>query len=348
MIGAGPWPRPGYILGMRTKNFIDLLLKDCNGAKTRLELLQAVNTAQNELFSDNVLEMRELTTLRVEQEPRVPVFVDLAFVEKGAITNGVTYAVNDIVFLINGGYISFYRVVIPFTAATPFRTDVVNYCEPIEGQDYQALGFSTHALAAGVAVTIGEVVWDGATGFFYRVCEAATLTGTLATDMTAAKLCRISGATIPTDGTEPATGAAYPTYAVLDGLRMVTKIGTADSAGNFTTTYDCRIVQSKNPGSPVKVYVDEDLPLDTDLDVEGWRWPVQLTSENVDMEVPEVHQLGVLRTRVLMLVEEAAYGSSSYWVQKFKADKNDWYDYINRDKKRPPTERKLTYNRLAG
>lgn len=337
---------------MKTKLFIDQLYRDCNGAMTRAEILQRVNSAQNELFSDNVTEMREMTTVTVAKTPQVPVFLSATLNSSGEYGTQATYAVND-AFQYTGTYgtvthVEYFRVVVPFTyGASAYYTNLADCCLPISYLDWEKETIVTKTYADALSVAAGDTVWDPDSGKLFRALQAFSATGDIAADIESYHLVLTRDEDATLTGTVAATGAAYPAYVELD-LREVTKVGFLNTDGTFRETYTPRIVQSKGAGQPVRIYVDSDLPLDTALDIEGWRWPVQVLAESTAMEVPEVHQNGVLRTIVLKAVEEGAYGSSSYWAQTEQKMRKEWFDYVNRDKTRPPVSRRISYNPLAG
>lgn len=339
---------------METKQFIDSLYRASNGALSRSELLQRLNSAQNELFSTNVLEMREMGTITVSKTPQTPTFLSATLNSSGEYGTQATYAIND-AFRYTGTYgtathIEYFRVVVPFAYSTgAYYSNLANCCLPISYLDWEKETIVTKTYADALAVTAGDTVWDSDSGKVFRALQAFTATGDIDADIESYHLVLTRDEDATVTGSVAASGAAYPTYVEVYDLREVTTVGVLDTDGTFRETYTPRIVQSKSPGQPVRIYVDTDLPLDTALDIEGWRWPTQILSENTAMEIPEVHVNGLVRTIILGSIEEEAYGSiNPQRVQREKEQRKDWYDYVNRDKKRPPSERKVTYNRLAG
>lgn len=342
---------------MQLKTFLDQLYRASNGALTRTELLSKVNTYQNALFSRNCTEMFVRDTFTFETETSFPTYAPtLNFVDRGLLVDGVSYNINDIVHTsvgIGAGTIDeYFRVVTPFTADTIGSStylDLYQYCEPVVKSSFTELNLTSVAYEAGnEVVEIGTIVVTPNDGnFISTYVGPGTLTGDLLTDINLFGM-------IPTQQ-QPLILGAYsvplveiPEIIEFPGYREITKVGLFNTTTkDYQTIYTPQIVQNDNPDGSVKIYT-EDLPENTELTFEGYRFPNQLTSEQDVMEVPEIHQEGVLRSYVMVAVEEENYGNSSYWIQKLEVEKQDWFNYINRDLTSPRRKKTTKYNPLAG
>jgi len=76
-----------------------------------------------------------------------------------------------------------------------------------------------------------------------------------------------------------------------------------NSSAYFPTV---RFDEDDNPGTTTDVF-----------SLELYMWPLQLTSESVQITIPAAHQGRVLQSRVMMTIEQAEYGRSDYWEERY-------------------------------
>jgi hypothetical protein len=243
----------------------------------------------------------------------------------------------------------YYRVIAPFTSADATKwIDLETYCEPISAAEFAAQQLAVVRYEEDAEWVAGDLIVNE--DQFYVATTASTggvATWTFAEDLETFGFVK-TFANPPVTGSVAAYTEEIPEYIEFDGYREIVAVGIRGSDGEWSEEYECRIDQSTDQSVPVKVYT-EDLPDGTELEVLGYRWPTKLSSVAVPMEVPAIHQEGVLRALVMQSVEEENYGASVYWVQRTEKLLEDWYNYINRSKtKAPQRKRTITYNRLAG
>jgi len=77
---------------------------------------------------------------------------------------------------------------------------------------------------------------------------------------------------------------------------------------------------------PVILFPRQYNPRTTDdlYQIEQYEWPVQLTSEDIQLSVPEEHQFGYLYYMVLKFLEEQGYGNSIYNKDREEAAQKAW------------------------
>jgi len=138
-----------------------------------------------------------------------------------------------------------------------------------------------------------------------------------------------------------ATNAGQLTYTLTPGWRSVTR-GYTVVPNAFQALYGPYVT----PNVPTtEVPVPFNCPLTTDrsqvltmtfdfdpgnqlIYLDAFFWPNSLTSENISLQIPVAFQSTTLRSRVMMMIEERNFGSSTYWTTQYeKTYRPRWLAY---------------------
>ena len=88
--------------------------------------------------------------------------------------------------------------------------------------------------------------------------------------------------------------------------------------------FNCPIGQ--HPDQPLVITFHDD-PGGMLVYLEAYWWPNDILAESDTLQLPPQHCTQVLRSRVMMLIEETNAGNSVYWAQLYAQQKNAWVAY---------------------